>query len=228
MSSGAERLEHPAFVPATGRPIDAAACTDRAKLGVLLQGAAVLSLCDGGGWSLVRGWESAAVDGCGRLSGLEARPGRDSRPAQEKLRELLLRLFRAKTRVAGRGEGRSAARELLTAWEGALAPMSSDEAVGRILAAAEFLWEPEFTFVHQALRGGVVREGVVHSRVAGPAAVRQRLFRRWRRHTNTTICRCLTISLSQTENSNITALIYPLQKTMSSPHLAILQKQYPG
>ena len=176
MSSGAERLEHPAFVPATGRPIDAAACTDRAKLGVLLQGAAVLSLCDGAGWSLVRGWESAAVDGCGRLSGLEARPGRDSQPAQEKLRELLLRLFRAKTRVAGRGEGRSAARELLTAWEGALAPMSSDEAVGRILAAAEFLWEPEFSFVHQALRGGVVREGVVHSRVAGPAAVRQRLF----------------------------------------------------
>lgn len=174
MSASAERLEHPAFGPATGRPVAAVACTDRAKLGVLLQGAAVLSLCDGAGWSLALGWESAAVDDCGRLSGLQAQPGRDSRPAQERLRELLLRLFRAKARVAGRGEGRGAARELLSAWEGALAPMSSDEAIGRILGAAEFLWEPEFGFVLAALRGGLVREGVLHSRVAGPAAVRQR------------------------------------------------------
>ncbi len=176
MSSVADRLEHPAFAPAVGRSIDAAACTDRAKLAVLLQAAAALSVCDSAGWSLASGWQGAAVDGCGRLSGLVAHPGRDGRPSQEQLRELLLRLFRAKARVAGRGEGRSAARELLTAWEGALSPMSADEAIGRIFDAAEYLWNPEFGFARQALRGVVVREGALQARSAGPAAVRQRLL----------------------------------------------------
>ena len=175
MNNVAERLEHPAFAPAAGREVDAAGCTDRAKLAVLLQGAAVLSLCEAAGWSLECGWESAAIDACGRLSGLRSRPGRDPRPAQEQLRELLLRLFRAKSRVAGRGEGRRAARDLLTAWEGALAPMSSDEAIGKIFSAAGFLWQSEFAFAREALSGVVVHAGALHSRLAGPAAVRQRL-----------------------------------------------------
>ena len=175
MSSSVERLDHAVFAPAKGWALAAAACTDRAKLGVLLQGAAALALCDASGWALAEGWESGAVDACGRLSGLVARPGRGTRPAQEQLRELLLRLFRGRTRVAGRGEGRRAARELATAWEGALAPMSSDEAIGRIFAAAEFLWEPEFEFARQALRGSMVRDGVEVPWLAGPAAVRQRL-----------------------------------------------------
>ena len=176
MTSADLRLEHPAFAAAAGRTIDEAACTDRAKLAVLLQGAAVLSLCDAAGWSLAAHWQGAAIDGCGRLSGLRTQPGRDPRPGQEQLRDLLLRLFRAKHRIAGRGAGRSAARELLTAWEGALAPMSSDEAIGRIFAAAEFLWQPEFGFAREALRGGIVREGVLLPCLAGPATVRQRVF----------------------------------------------------
>ena len=175
MSSVAERLEHPTLGPARGRPVDAAACTDRAKLAALLQGAAVLSLCDAAGWSLASGWGGAEVDGCGRLSGLVAQPGRAVRPAQEQLRELLLRLFRAQTRIAGRGEGRSAARALLAAWEGALAPMSADEAIGRIVAAAGFLWQEEFEFARQALRGGMVRQGAPYPWLAGPSALRHRL-----------------------------------------------------
>ncbi len=175
MSAVAEHLEHPAFVAASGRAIDAAACTDRAKLAVLLQGAAAISLCDAAGWSLVRGWDGAAVDGCGRLSGLRPEGGRGGRPAQEQLRELLLRLFRAKERIAGRGEGRSAARGLLAIWEGALAPMSADEAIGRIFAIAEFLWEPEFAGARQALHGSIVRSGSSLAWAAGPPAVRERL-----------------------------------------------------
>lgn len=175
MSAAAERLDHPAFAPAAGRSVDAAACTDRAKLAVLLQGAAALSLCDAAGWSLARGWESAAVDGGGALSGLVACPERSARPAQELLRELLLRLFRAQVRVAGRGAGRGAARELLNAWEGALAPMSADEAIGRIFAAAEFLWLPEFAAARRTLRGTLERKGVAVAWIAGPPAVRQRL-----------------------------------------------------
>ncbi|MEO8275298.1 MAG: sigma 54-interacting transcriptional regulator [Thermoanaerobaculia bacterium] len=173
--SVAERLDHPALAAAKGRPVDAAACTDRAKMGVLLQGAAVLSLCDAGGWTLARGWEGAAVDSCGRLSGLAASPGRPERTAQEHLRELLLQLFRGETRIAGRGEARSAARELLAAWEGALAPMASDEAIGRIFDAAAFLWDPEFAAVRELLRGFLVRGGVEVPWLAGPAEVRLRL-----------------------------------------------------
>ncbi|MEO7796014.1 MAG: sigma 54-interacting transcriptional regulator [Thermoanaerobaculia bacterium] len=175
MSRAAERLDHPAFAPASGRTIAATACTDRAKVAVLLQGAAALSLCDAAGWSLASGWESATVDSCGSLSGLVARPEPSARPAQELLRELLLRIFRAKARVAGRGEGRRAARELLAAWEGALAPMSADEAIGRIFAAAEFLWQPEFSAARRTLAGRLEREGVGVAWHAGPPGVRERL-----------------------------------------------------
>ena len=175
MSRAAERLEHPAFAAGSGRPVDAAGCTDRAKLAALLQAAAALSLCEAAGWALADGWTGASVDDCGRLSGLAAGPKRASRSDQEQLRELLLRLFRAHDRIAGRGEGRSAARELLAAWEGALAPMSADEAIGRIFAAAGFLWQPEFEFARRALAGCLVREGAAIPWLAGPAAVRERL-----------------------------------------------------
>ena len=175
MSRAAERLEHPAFAAGSGRPVDAAGCTDRAKLAALLQAAAALSLCEAAGWSLADGWTGASVDDCGRLSGLVAGPRRTRRSDQEQLRELLLRLFRTHDRIAGRGEGRSAARELLAAWEGALAPMSADEAIGRIFAAAGFLWQPEFEFARRALAGCLVREGAAIPWLAGPAAVRERL-----------------------------------------------------
>ena len=152
MSSVAERLEHPTLGPARGRPVDAAACTDRAKLAALLQGAAVLSLCDAAGWSLASGWGGAEVDGCGRLSGLVAQPGRAVRPAQEQLRELLLRLFRAQTRIAGRGEGRSAARALLAAWEGALAPMSADPVEAPLYLTATHAWYKSGTLVRRVAK----------------------------------------------------------------------------
>ena len=176
MTSGALALEHAAISPSTGRAIDEVDCTDRAKLAALLQGAAVLSLCDVADASLTDGWNGAAVDGGGRLSGLRVASGRSPRPAQEQLRELLLRLFRAEKRIAGRGAGRGAARELLAAWQGALAPMSADEAIGRIFAAAEFLWEPSFEFARAALRGEVARGGLREPHLAGPPDVRQRFL----------------------------------------------------
>ncbi len=175
MSRVAERLEHPALADGAGRPVDASGCTDRARIAVLLQAAAALSLCDAAGWSIVDGWTGAAVDDGGRLSGLAARPERAARSDQEQLRELLLRLFRASDRIAGRGEARSAARELLAAWQGELAPMTADEAIGRIFAAASFLWQPEFTFARQALGGRLQRDGAEVPWLAGPPAVRERL-----------------------------------------------------
>jgi DNA-binding NtrC family response regulator len=170
----AEQLDHATFAPAAGRPLADAACTDRAKVAVVLQAAAALSLCAAAGWSLAEGWEGAAVDGGGRLSGLLARPRRDGRSDQERLRDLLLQLFRAKGRIAGRGEGRGAARELLAAWQGGIAPMSADEAIDRIFATAEFLWQPEFAEARQALTGSMTRGGVATRWLAGPAAVRER------------------------------------------------------
>jgi len=172
--SAAEGLVHPALAPAAGRPPGEAPLSDRARLAVLLQAAGLLSLCEAAGWSLARGWSGAAVDRAGILSGLAARPGSSRQSAQELLRGLLLALFRGAQRIAGRGEARRAARDLLASWQGTLAPMSADEAIGRILDAAPFLWRPEFTAARQALAGGLARQGRTSLWLAGPPAVRRR------------------------------------------------------
>ncbi len=104
------------------------------------------------------------------------RPGRDGRPSQEQLRELLLRLFRAK--AARRRPRRGAPRRAGAAGRlggRALADVRRRGDRTRSSSAAEYLWEPEFGFAREALRGVVVREGALHARSAGPAAVRQRL-----------------------------------------------------
>ena len=77
-------------------PIGAARLTDRQRIGVLLQGAALLSILERAGWRLARGWGDAGVAG-GRLyvpaHAVSAGPMRGL--AQGLLRELLLRLFGA-------------------------------------------------------------------------------------------------------------------------------------
>ncbi len=172
--SAAEGLSHAALAPATGRALAEAALTDRARLGVLVQGAGLLSLCAAAGWSLARGWSGATVDRRGMLSGVAVRPGAGRRSAQELLRELLLRLFRGGSRIAGRGEARRAARELLSLWRGQIAPMSADEAIGRIFDVAPFLWCEELAGARQALAGSLTRQGRSSLWLAGPPAVRRR------------------------------------------------------
>src|SRR5262249_22180787 len=83
----------------------------------------------------------------------EVEAGR-SRPAQEVLRALLDALFGAVDgRVSGKGEGRRAARVLGEIWRQSLVPLAADDAVGQILHAAPFLWEPAYAAARMALGG---------------------------------------------------------------------------
>jgi DNA-binding NtrC family response regulator/tetratricopeptide (TPR) repeat protein len=199
--TAASQVVHPALTAAAAAPLPAARLTDRQRLAVLLEGAALLSLLERAGWWLPRGWEKARVAAGGRLAlpAEEAAPGRSPRPAQEQLRELLLRLFGASAAdpgaaaaascepgqggtapgyalLAGRGEARRAARELLTDWWQPLVPLPADEAVAQIVAAAPFLWMQSFAAARQSLSGELSSSAGRRLWVAGPSASRARLL----------------------------------------------------
>ena len=155
--------------------------TDRRKLGVLLEGAALLSILERAGWRLAGGWEEARISPEGRLAlGEEsAAPGRSSRPAQEALLDLAARLFGSGA-VAGRGEARGAVRGLTDFWGRSPVPVAADQAVGQILAAAPLLFDlPDLAPAREALVGEIVRpDGSRRPWIAGPPAFRSRLLAR--------------------------------------------------
>ncbi|HSF38785.1 MAG TPA: sigma 54-interacting transcriptional regulator [Thermoanaerobaculia bacterium] len=156
--------------------------TDRRRLGVLLQAAGLLSLLEVAGWHLPAEWLPARVTPEGLLA-VEggAAPGVSSRAAQELLRDLAALLFGTDGAVvAGRGEGRRAARAVLDGWRQSLVPVPPDAAVARILEVAPFLWEPAFAGAREALVGEVHRDDGVRLWVAGPRPLRLRLLARAR------------------------------------------------
>jgi DNA-binding NtrC family response regulator len=198
-----EEIVHPALAPARfTRPLAVARLTDRQRLGLLLEGAALLSLLHRAGWWLPHDWEGAAVSETGRLRlpPAAARAGRPQRQPQELLRDLLAHLFGAggdgnpagaagaagdhraggavsgAFLVAGRGQARRAARTLLAHWWQALVPLPADEAVGQIVAAAPFLWESAFAPARESLAGEVRHAGVATLWIAGSGAARARLL----------------------------------------------------
>jgi transcriptional regulator with AAA-type ATPase domain len=196
------QIVHPSLASSPAAlALGAARLTDRQRIAALLQGAALLSLLERAAWWLPRGWEAAGVSAGGRLllPPDEASPGRSPRPAQEQLRELLLRLFGAadgdtgaaaawsggpewdgtaagSSLVAGRGEARRAARTLLGEWWQTLVPVAADDAVAQILAAAPFLWQPAFAAARQSLAGELHGGAGSCLWVAGPSASRARLL----------------------------------------------------
>jgi DNA-binding NtrC family response regulator/tetratricopeptide (TPR) repeat protein len=147
--------------------------TDRQRVGVLLQAAGLLSLLDRTGRHL-SGWEGARIAPGGLLIVGEPNPGRSTRPAQDLLLELTGLLF-GDGPVAGRGEGRQAARALSDDWRQSLVPLSPDEAVAQILAAAPFLWRPDLGAARRALAGELAPG---RPWVAGPRSFRSRLLAR--------------------------------------------------
>jgi hypothetical protein len=76
--SAATQVLHPALATAAAAPLPAARLTDRQRLAVLLEGAALLSLLERAGWRLPRSWEGAGVAAGGRLAlpAAAAAPGR--------------------------------------------------------------------------------------------------------------------------------------------------------
>ncbi|MGB6335984.1 MAG: hypothetical protein WBG96_10290, partial [Thermoanaerobaculia bacterium] len=108
-------LRHPALEQAGGEALESARLTDRQRVSILLQAAALLSPLDFGGWRLCDGWAGATVDGTGWLGSIRAEAGRDGQLPQTLMRDLALALFQGETTISGRGQARRAARRLLEA-----------------------------------------------------------------------------------------------------------------
>ncbi|HYO12529.1 MAG TPA: hypothetical protein VE685_04970, partial [Thermoanaerobaculia bacterium] len=179
----AARALHPCLGDLAGaEPFCQIRLTDRQRMAVLLQAAGLLSLLDAAGWRLAAGWSPARVTPGGLLVvGDEgAAPGGSVQTAQELLRDLAIRLFETGGGVAGRGEGRRAARAMLDRWRHSLSPLSPDEVVAQLLDAAPFLWEPPFASARAALAGEMLRETGARLWVAGPRPFRQSLLARCR------------------------------------------------
>ena len=149
-------LRHPALSPASGAPLASAQLGDRQRVAVVLQAAALLSHLRRAGWRLGGDLGDGWVRDGETLCGLAASPGAPDE-TRGRLRCLLGALF-GPGELAGRGDGRRAARELRARWAGELLRLGPDQAVGEVVAAAPFLWEERFAATRGALlaewRGG--------------------------------------------------------------------------
>ncbi|HEX4956068.1 MAG TPA: sigma 54-interacting transcriptional regulator [Thermoanaerobaculia bacterium] len=168
-------LAHRAFEPRPAVSLAHASLTDRARLALLLQGAALLSHLDRVGWCLPGGWAEAAVAADGTLCLPSPAPGRSPWFAQQQLRNLVAELFGSEE-IAGRGEARRALRHLVGLWRSSLVPVPADRAVADLLEQAEFLWEPAFAASRLALVAELHLQGARRPWVAGPGAARRRLL----------------------------------------------------
>ena len=129
-------LRHPALEQTGGEALESAHLTDRQRVSMLLQAAALLSHLDFGGWRLHHGWAGATVDGMGRLRSITAEAGRYGQLPQTLMRDLALDLFQGEVTISGRGQARRAARRLLVAWEQTLTPVTADSMVEQVLDSA--------------------------------------------------------------------------------------------
>jgi two-component system response regulator HydG len=170
----ARRLVHPAITARAGEPLARAVArlSDRERVAVLLEGAAVLSHLGAAGWSLEGGLDAGSItDKRLRVRALpEARPG--GRPPVAEIRALAAALWNDATpRLLGRGEGRAAARRLFERWRQAWREPSADHLVEDILDEAPFLFLASFSAARQALLAEVATP-----RLAGPAAFARRVL----------------------------------------------------
>ncbi len=169
-------LRYVALEGTGGVGVDQARLNDQQRLGVVLQGAGLLSQLGEGGWALPGGWDDVAVDRDGLLRVRSIRPGRSDQLVQLALDGLLRRLFHTEGAVAGRGAARSAARYLMARWQQILAPTTADQAVAEILQAAPFLWNESFAGARLALVAEHSSGGRSRLWLAGPAAARRRFL----------------------------------------------------
>ena len=150
--------------------VETAGLSDRRRVGLLLQGAALLAHLDTAGQRLDRGWAAAGVGAGGELCGAEAAPGRAAVPCQELLGGLVGTLFGSPERIAGRGEARRAVRRLQERWRPELVPLSPHRAVTDLLELAPFLWEEDGAVDREALAAELRRNGTRSVLLAGAGA----------------------------------------------------------
>ncbi len=175
-SLAAVGLSHSALDAGGGVPPGDANLTDRQRVAVLLQAAALLAHLEHLSLSLVGGLEAVTVSSEGQLraSGLRHAPA--ERLAQTELRILVRRLFRSDGEIPGRGEARRVARLLTQGWIQELTPLSGDTMVAEILDRAPFLWQPAHGVARQALLAEHRHPGRRELWVCGPGFLRRRLL----------------------------------------------------
>jgi DNA-binding NtrC family response regulator len=149
--------------------------TDQQRLAVVLQGVALLGHLRQSGRTLVDGWNGATVTADGRLGGVEVCDGTDDELPQRRAEQLLLTVFSAQESIAGRGEARRCARELLEVWRQDLGPVSADQLVKQLLSTAPFLWSDSFGEARAAL-ASEVGENEPELWVVSPGRFRRRLL----------------------------------------------------
>lgn len=169
-------LNHGALAAVDGDAPRKARLSDRQRLAVVLEAAALLGHLQRAGRRLAGGWNGVRITVDGRLAGVATEPGAEVEPAQNHLTALLLRLFGAEETVAGRGAARRCAREMLVQWRADIERLPPDLLVTQVLNTAEFLWEAEFGESRAAL---VAEFGDEPSElwVVGPRRFRRRVLR---------------------------------------------------
>jgi transcriptional regulator with AAA-type ATPase domain len=166
------QLEHPALSELAGPRLAEARLTDRERLGLVLQAAALGSHLELAGWHRTIEWSLATC--VGNQLRVTAAPGVATVFPQVDLSILLYQLFG--TPIAGRGEARRAARALARLWSQQVSPVPYDELVRDVLEQADFLWQPTSAIARGHLAGLRHGDGEVSLWVAGPGAFRQRVL----------------------------------------------------
>ncbi len=179
-SSVTRALDYVVLGASGGISLDQAQLNDQQRLGVVLQGAALLSQLEHGDWILPGDWDGVSLSRDGLLRAQSVRPGRSDQLVQIALGRLLRRVFRTEGPVAGRGAARSAARYLMVRWTQVMVPLTADRAVSEILQVAPFLWKASFAGARAALVAEHSVDGRCHLWLAGPGAARRRFLKRGR------------------------------------------------
>jgi len=168
---------HRCLEPLSGTVPENAYLSDRQRLGVVLQGAGLLSVLSRARWYLPQAWQGAAIDEVGRLGAVVAQAGHAPVAPHRDLRRLILRLFGGGREVSGRGEARSAARRLATRWDQLLFRRTADRLVEEILTEAPWLWGAKHAVARRGLIG-FIDAGDAEPWVAGPGRFRSALLSR--------------------------------------------------
>ena len=155
--------------------LDAAQLNDQQRFALVLQAAALLAHLRDTDLGWPKDWNTARVDPDGMLRLPRTALTSERKMPQWLLRRLLQQLFRGET-ISGRGEARRAARELLERWRQNLVPISLDQIVEQILDAVEFLWQPGFARVREALAGAHRIGDTWRPWMVGPGWARRRFL----------------------------------------------------
>lgn len=142
---------HPSVEARIGSPLGETRLTDKGRLAVIFQAAALLSHLEVAGWRLVSTWQELMLDDHGLLRGVRAEPGPDPERAQHKLIRLTGVLFGVRDRIVGKGQAKRLASQTLQRWHRHQGKLPADRIVTHLLDQTSFLWQPMFAAGRRAL-----------------------------------------------------------------------------